>query len=206
MSNPTNLNGAPDINPLITGAEGYPYIGGREKALVLKDTSSLLGEPVQYPVANVFSKLTDPDNDGRNYQFPAQLGTEDAKNFMLFKIYNGHSEAYFNQERLVQEVNLVEKIQEQAQSGGTAGADAVKILNDQIIGSKLGDGSTVRQHGFETDGIPQLVVVPPDGNQKEQVRLDDFLEAQEKELKELSITSFIFFLLHHSYYMLQIIC
>ena len=186
MSNPTNLNGAPDINPLITGAEGYPYIGGREKALVLKDTSSLLGEPVQYPVANVFSKLTDPDNDGRNYQFPAQLGTEDAKNFMLFKIYNGHSEAYFNQERLVQEVNLVEKIQEQAQSGGTAGADAVKILNDEIIGSKLGDGSTVRQHGFEQDGTPQLVVVPPDGNQKEQVRLDDFLEAQEKELKELS--------------------
>ena len=57
MTSPTNNLGAPDLNPLITGAEGLTRVGagtGRSKALVLDDTNNLLGRPVRYPSADVF--------------------------------------------------------------------------------------------------------------------------------------------------------
>jgi len=186
MTSPTNNLGAPDLNPLITGAEGLTRVGGRSKALVLDDTNNLLGRPVRYPSADVFQTLNEPDGDGENYQFPIQLGTEEAQNFMLFKIYNGHSEAYFSAERAVQEMEMAQGLANEAEGGlfqeeWNGDADASKILNEGIL---MSDGSKIQQMSRGPNGEIQLGVLPPDG-MGPPAPIDDALESKQRELSEL---------------------
>ena len=187
MTSPTNNLGAPDLNPLITGAEGLTRVGGRSKALVLEDTNTLLGNPLEYPVGSVFSTLNEPDNDGRNYQFPIQLGTEEAQNFMLFKIYNGHSEAFFNAQRSVQEMEMAQALADEAEGGlfqeeWNGDADYYRVLNDGIL---MSDGSTIQHTSTSPNGEINLSVLPPDGMGPPEP-IDTVLESREKELSELS--------------------
>ena len=180
MTSPTNNLGAPDLNPLITGAEGNDRVGGRSKALVLDDTNNLLGRPIRYPEGDVFRTINEPSNDGVNYQFPIQLGTEEAQNFMLFKIYNGHSEAYYRAERSVQELEQAQEIL----SDSADSADAAAMFADGIV---MAGGQTVQHTSSGRNGEVQLSIMPADGVGSP-APLDTALEAAQNELSELTET------------------
>ena len=180
MTSPTNNLGAPDLNPLITGAEGNDRVGGRSKALVLDDTNNLLGRPIRYPEGDVFRTINEPSNDGVNYQFPIQLGTEEAQNFMLFKIYNGHSEAYYRAERSVQELEQAQEIL----SDSADSADAAAMFADGIV---MASGQTVQHTSSGRNGEVQLGIMPADG-MGPPAPLDTALEAAQNELSELTET------------------
>ena len=181
MTSPTNNLGAPDLNPLITGAEGNDRVGGRSKALVLDDTNNLLGRPIRYPEGDVFRTINEPSNDGMNYQFPIQLGTEEAQNFMLFKIYNGHSEAYYKAERSVQEL-------EQVQDYLGTPTNFVETSSQNADSIILSNGQTVQpQFFFDGSGEMSLGVMPADG-MGPPAPLDTALEAAQNELSSLTNT------------------
>jgi hypothetical protein len=182
MTSPTNNLGAPDLNPLITGAEGNDRVGGRSKALVLDDTNNLLGRPIRYPEGDVFRTINEPSNDGMNYQFPIQLGTEEAQNFMLFKIYNGHSEAYYRAERSVQELEQAQEIL--SDSSGVVSNPAAAMFADGIV---MASGQTVQHTSSGRNGEVQLGIMPADGVGPP-VPLDTALEAAQNELSELTET------------------
>jgi hypothetical protein len=178
-----NSFGAPDLNPMITGAEGRGTVGGARRALVLSDTDNLLGRPIEYPSNDVFKQLGPDGATERNLQFPIQLGDDDVQNFMLFKMYNGHSEQYYKLERQVQEIESLIETQEsfnlEQEDGGLASAQFQKNLVDGIM---LSSGQVVQMD--ENDTIWVSPINGPDTGYSVE-GLETELKLRQKQLNKI---------------------
>lgn len=94
---------------LINAAHGIETESGNSKILIGNDTNSLLGNrSVVRHASDVFEKLNKDASSDKNLHYPLDLGTEDSQHLMLLKIYNGHSEQYYKQEREIQSLENIQ--------------------------------------------------------------------------------------------------
>ena len=97
----------PPVDPALQRLTGAGQEALRKTIYSSDSVDDLLGRRTRdYTGTSPFGKLQDPeaDQDGRQLFYPLDLGEDDANHILLFKIYNGYSEQYYQQKRQVQEL------------------------------------------------------------------------------------------------------
>ena len=97
----------PDIDPALQRLTGAGQEALRKTIYSSDSVDDLFGRRTrEYTGTSPLGKLQDPeaDQDGRQLFYPLDLGEDDANHILLFKIYNGYSEQYYQLKRQVQEL------------------------------------------------------------------------------------------------------
>tara|TARA_Y100000004_G_scaffold65074_1_gene73084 strand:+ start:12697 stop:14055 length:1359 start_codon:yes stop_codon:yes gene_type:complete len=95
------------IDPALQRLTGAGQEALRKTIYSSESVDDLFGKKTRdYTGTSPLGKLQDPeaDQDGRQLFYPLDLGENDANHILLFKIYNGYSEQYYQLKRKVQEL------------------------------------------------------------------------------------------------------
>ena len=95
------------IDPALQRLTGAGQEALRKTIYSSESVDDLLGKKTRdYTGTSPLGKLQDPeaDQDGRQLFYPLDLGEDDANHILLFKIYNGYGEQYYQLKRKVQEL------------------------------------------------------------------------------------------------------
>ena len=134
----------PNYNDSLTNsASNTDRVSGRSRKLVADDTKTMLGGAKQRKDNfSVFRRLDDPDAQSeKNLSYPLNLGDLDASHFMLFKIYNGHSEQHTQQKRAIQKLERKSDIIDQAEARAQSLAEQSMDIQADLDNGLYTEGS-----------------------------------------------------------------